>query len=168
MASAPFSFYKKIAYSGEKHNPLSLKINQTPTKSPINEKPCTLNFLKFCSNSFGYWNSFIFRFSMMYLKQTVSISRTLYIKMLTSNYLHFIQPISRIINHLIAIKSRMISTLPRHQHRERLDVLYAQFDDNRLIAKLFRFQIEKQFATQFGRMFASQLEGVSGGVPTFH
>lgn len=54
----------------------------------------------------------------------------------------------------------MISTLPGDEHRERLDVLYAQFDDDRLIAKLLGLQIEKQFASQLGRMLAPQLESV--------
>lgn len=70
---------------------------------------------------------------------TPNITRVSIQKNGKSTYLHFVQSIRRIINHLISIEAGMIAALPRHENGERLDVLYPQFDDNRLFTKLFRF-----------------------------
>lgn len=61
------------------------------------------------------------------------------------------------VNHLIATQSRVLSTLPRNQHRIRLDVLNSELHDERSITKVLRFHFQEVFASQWIGLVAVQL-----------
>jgi hypothetical protein len=54
----------------------------------------------------------------------------------------------------------MISALPRYQHGEGLNILDAEFNDERLITELLRVQVEEYPAPQFRGMFAPQFQRI--------
>lgn len=67
---------------------------------------------------------------------------------------YLVHVVQRVIGHLVAVETRVVSALPGNEDRERLDVLNREFQDQRGGTELVRIEIEEDQALQFRRLLA--------------
>lgn len=63
----------------------------------------------------------------------------------------------RLVHHPKATQPGVVASLPRHQHRVRLNVLDGHLQDQRHVAELLRLQLDENVAAQLGRLVAAQM-----------
>lgn len=74
---------------------------------------------------------------------------------------YLVHKIQRPVRNLVPMQTGVVSALPRNQNGERLDVLDAQLNHQRLVAELLRTEIQENAPPQLGGLFASQPSSVS-------